>query len=354
MRIKEETLIPLVNTVIKSTKISEASPTRVVAPVERENDSLNENILRPKTLSEYIGQESIKKHLNIAIKSAQIRKVPLEHILLYGPPGLGKTTLSAIIASEMQSHLKQTSGPAIEKQADIVSLLTSLQEWDVLFIDEIHRLRPQIEEILYSAMEDFAIDIMIGTGTGATSIRMDIPRFTLVGATTKLAKISWPLRDRFGNVLKLDFYEIADLSEIVRRSFHILGMTVTNSTIWELVARKSRGTPRIVNRFVKTLRDYSIVGHDIDDTLEAEKIFTLLGIDALGLDELDRKLLETLAYSFPGRTVGLHTLASIVWEEEETLEDVVEPYLLKIGFLERTPRGRKLSESGEAYIRLGK
>jgi Holliday junction DNA helicase RuvB len=208
--------------VIKSTKVSEASEPRVVAPVERENDSVNENILRPKTLGEYIGQESIKKHLRIAIQSAQIRKVSLEHILLYGPPGLGKTTLSAIIASEMQSHLKQTSGPAIEKQSDIVSLLTSLQEGDILFIDEIHRLRPQIEEILYSAMEDFAIDIMIGTGTGATSIRMDIPRFTLVGATTKLAKISGPLRDRFGNVLKLDFYEIADLSEIVRRSFHIL------------------------------------------------------------------------------------------------------------------------------------
>lgn len=339
---------------IKSTQISEPSENRVVTPTERENDSVNENILRPKTLGEYIGQESIKKHLRIAIQSAQIRKVSLEHILLYGPPGLGKTTLSAIIASEMQSHLKQTSGPAIEKQSDIVSLLTSLQEGDILFIDEIHRLRPQIEEILYSAMEDFAIDIMIGTGTGATSIRMDIPKFTLVGATTKLAKISGPLRDRFGNVLKLDFYDIADLAEIVRRSFHILGISVKNSAIWELVAKKSRGTPRIVNRFVKTLRDYQIVGHDIGIASEAEKIFTSLGIDSLGLDGLDRKILETLAYSFAGRTVGLHTLASIVGEEEETIEDVVEPYLLKIGFLERTPRGRKLSESGESYIRLGK
>lgn len=338
---------------IKSTKVSEASEPRVVAPVERENDMLNENVLRPKTLGEYIGQESIKKHLRIAIQSAQIRKVPLEHILLYGPPWLGKTTLSAIIASEMQSHLKQTSGPAIEKQADIVSLLTSLQEGDILFIDEIHRLRPAIEEILYSAMEDFSIDIMIGTGTGATSIRMDIPKFTLVGATTKLAKITGPLRDRFGNVLKLDFYEIPDLAEIVRRSFHILGIPVKNSEIWELVAKKSRGTPRIVNRFVKTLRDYQIVGHDIGDTVESEKIFTSLGIDSLGLDGLDRKILETLAYSFAGRTVGLHTLASIVWEEEETIEDVVEPYLLKIGFLERTPRGRKLSEIGERYIRTG-
>lgn len=185
-------------------------------------------------------------------------------------------------------------------------------------------------------------------------MRMDIPKFTLVGATTKLAKISGPLRDRFGNVLKLDFYEISDLSEIVRRSFHLLGISVKNSQIWELVARKSRGTPRIVNRFVKILRDYGTVGHDIGDTGETEKIFTSLGIDKLGLDELDRKLLETLAYSFAGRTVGLHTLASIIGEEEETIEDVVEPYLLKIGFLERTPRGRKLSESGEEYIRLRK
>lgn len=254
----------------------------------------------------------------------------------------------------MQSHLKQTSGPAIEKQSDIVSLLTSLQEGDILFIDEIHRLKPQIEEILYSAMEDFSIDIMIGTGTGATSIRMDIPKFTLVGATTKLAKISGPLRDRFGNVLKLDFYEIPHLAEIVRRSFHILGIPIKNDEIWELVAKKSRGTPRIVNRFVKTLRDYQIVGHDIGDSVETERIFTSLGIDSLGLDGLDRKILETLAYSFAGRTVGLHTLASIVGEEEETIEDVVEPYLLKIGFLERTPRGRKLSESGERYIRMGK
>lgn len=339
---------------IKSTQVSEPAELRTVAPEERPNDTVNENILRPKTLDEYVGQESIKKHLRIAIQSAQIRKVPMEHILFYGPPGLGKTTLSAIIASEMRSHLKQTSGPAIEKQADIVSLLTSLQEGDVLFIDEIHRLKPQIEEILYSAMEDFSIDIMIGTGTGATSIRMDIPKFTLVGATTKLSKITGPLRDRFGNVLKLDFYEIPDLSEIVRRSFHILEVPIENSEVWELVARKSRGTPRIVNRFVKTLRDYRIVGHDIADIAESERIFASLGIDALGLDGLDRKILETLAFTFPGRTVGLHTLASVVGEEEETIEDVVEPYLLKIGFLERTPRGRKLSESGESYIRMGK
>lgn len=338
---------------IKSTKISEPTETRVVTAEERPMDTINENILRPKTLDEYIGQEPIKKHLKIAIQSAKIRKVPLEHILLYGPPGLGKTTLSAIIASEMQSHLKQTSGPAIEKQADIVSLLSSLQEGDILFIDEIHRLRPQVEEILYSAMEDFAIDIMIGTGTGATSIRMDLPKFTLVGATTKLSKITGPLRDRFGNVLKLDFYELDDLSEIVRRSFHLLEVPVKNSEVWELVARKSRGTPRIVNRYVKTLRDYGIVGHDISSTSESEKIFTSLGLDALGLDALDRKILETLAFSFGGRTVGLHTLASIVGEEEETIEDVVEPYLLKIGFLERTPRGRKLSEAGDRYIRTG-
>lgn len=338
---------------IKSTHVSEPVELRTVAPEEQANDTVNENVLRPKTLEEYVGQDSIKKHLKIAIRSAQIRKSPMEHILFYGPPGLGKTTLSAIIASEMRSHLKQTSGPTIEKQADIVSLLTSLQEGDVLFIDEIHRLKPQVEEILYSAMEDFSIDIMIGTGTGATSIRMDIPKFTLVGATTKLSKITGPLRDRFGNVLKLDFYTTPDLSEIVRRSFHLLGVSVAQNDICELVARKSRGTPRIANRFVKTLRDYHIVGHDITDKAETDRIFASLGIDSLGLDGLDRKILETLAFTFPGRAVGLHTLASVIGEEEETIEDVVEPYLLKIGFLERTPRGRKLSEAGESYIRTG-
>lgn len=215
----------------------------------------------------------------------------------------------------------------------------------MLFIDEIHRLKPQIEEILYSAMEDFTIDIMIGSGTGATSIQMDIPKFTLVGATTKLSKITGPLRDRFGNVLKLDFYDTTDLAEIVRRSFLLLGVEVASPAVYELVANKSRGTPRIVNRFVKILRDYQVVGHDIGDAVESARIFESLGIDALGLDALDRKILEVLAYTFSGRAVGLHTLASVVGEEQETIEDVVEPYLLKIGFLERTPRGRMLSEA---------
>lgn len=337
---------------IKSTNVTVPEARIVAGEEQTDYDINNENILRPKILDEYIGQESIKKHMRIAIKSAQIRKVPLEHILLYWPPGLGKTTLATIIATEMQAHLKHTSGPAIEKQADIVSLLTSLQEWDILFIDEIHRLKPQIEEILYSAMEDFSIDIMIGTGTGATSIKMNIPKFTLVGATTKLSKITGPLRDRFGNVLKLDFYEIKDLEEIVRRSFHILDILINNPEIWGIVAKKSRGTPRIVNRFVKILRDYQIVGHDINDSLDCESIFASLGIDELGLDGLDRRILETLAYHFSGRTIWLHTLASIVGEEEETIEDVIEPYLLKIGFLERTPRGRKLSEMGDKYIRI--
>lgn len=338
---------------IKSTTGTETTE-RLVTPAERENDGNNENILRPKTLEEYIGQESIKKHLRIAIESAKIRKEPLEHVLLYGPPGLGKTTLSAIIASEMGAHMKHTSGPAVEKQSDIVSLLTSLQEGDVLFIDEIHRLKPQIEEILYSAMEDFTIDIMIGSGTGATSIKMDIPHFTLVGATTKLSKLTGPLRDRFGNVLKLDFYDQDDLTEIVRRSFILLAAGIENPQIHRIVAEKSRGTPRIANRYVKIIRDYKTVGHDIESEKITNEIFDSIGIDSLGLDLLDRKLLEALAYHFSGRAVGLHTLAAIVGEEEETLEDVVEPYLLKLGFLERTPRGRKLSESGERYVRQGK
>lgn len=322
---------------------------RVVSAKTTQFDEKEEVRLRPNTLDDYIGQTQIKKHLRVAIESAKIRKQPLEHLLFYGPPGLGKTTLSQIIAREMSAELRSSSGPAIEKQADIVSLLTSLQEHDILFIDEIHRLKPQIEEILYGAMEDFQIDIMIGSGAGATSIKMDIPRFTLVGATTKLSKLTWPLRDRFGNILKLDFYDTTELQKIVTRSFGIFGQE-SHPNIASFVAEKSRGTPRIANRYVKVLRDYATVWRNIASTDEVTSIFKDLGIDDAGLDGLDRKLLEALAGQFSGRPVGLWTLASIVGEEESTIEDVVEPYLLKIGYIERTPRGRQITPAGERYI----
>ncbi|MCK9272167.1 Holliday junction branch migration DNA helicase RuvB [Candidatus Gracilibacteria bacterium] len=332
-----------------SKKTDDNTKERVISPKESELDTLNEVKLRPKLLVDYIGQDSIKKHLDIAIKSANIRGEPLEHILLYGPPGLGKTTLSLIISNEMGVNLKHTSGPAIEKQADIISILTGISEGDILFIDEIHRLKPQIEEILYGAMEDYTIDIMVGSGTGATSIKMDIPKFTLVGATTKLSSLSSPLRDRFGNIFKLDFYNRDELGKIVRRSLNILGCEIKNNEVGDIVAKKSRGTPRIVNRFVKIVRDYQTVGHDVESISGIEKIFDGLGIDSLGLDYLDRKILETLN-SFGLKPIGLNTLSSIVGEEEDTIEDVIEPFLLKIGFIERTGRGRVITDAGKSHI----
>lgn len=322
---------------------------RVISSKESELDSINELKLRPKLLEDYIGQDSIKKHLHIAIKSANIRKEPLEHILLYWPPGLGKTTLSLIISNEMGVNLKHTSGPAIEKQADIVSILTGISEWDILFIDEIHRLKPQIEEILYGAMEDYTIDIMVGSGTWATSIKMDIPKFTLVGATTKLSSLSSPLRDRFWNIFKLDFYNRNELGKIVKRSLKILWCEIKNNEICDIVAKKSRWTPRIVNRFVKIVRDYQTVGHDVESISGIENIFDWLWIDALGLDYLDRKILETLN-SFWFKPIWLNTLSSIVWEEEDTIEDVIEPFLLKIWFIERTWRWRIITEAGKSHL----
>ncbi len=331
---------------IQSSNISDAE--RIITPETITVDE-GEVWLRPTSLDEYVGQSQIKKHLRVSLESAKIRNEPLEHLLFYGPPGLGKTTLSQIIAREMGRDLRSSSGPAIEKQADILSLLTSLKEHDILFIDEIHRLKPQIEEILYGAMEDFQIDIMIGSGTGATSVKMDLPKFTLIGATTKLSKLTWPLRDRFGNILKLDFYDISELQKIITRTFGVFGQK-SSPEIAEFVAKKSRGTPRIANRYVKILRDYSTVGKDTEQIDTVTEIFDNLGIDDVGLDGLDRKLLEALSRHFGGRAVGLGTLASIVGEEESTLEEVVEPYLLKIGYIERTPRGRQITHTGELYI----
>lgn len=333
---------------IKSTKIIEEQ--RSVSPKEQEIDLSQDFSLRPKNLDEYIGQNQMKEHLKVAIGSAKIRKTPLEHILFYGPPWLGKTTISNIIATEMWAQIKSTSWPAIEKQADIVSILTSLSEWEILFIDEIHRLKPQIEEILYSAMEDFQIDIMIGAGTGATSVKMDIPKFTLIGATTKLSSLSHPLRDRFGNIMKLDFYNEEELSKIIFRSFKLMDFEKISSEAVNSIAKRSRGTPRIANRYVKIVRDYAIVGNNIETKEECEKIFQKFWVDEYGLDILDKKLLDNLALKWLNKTMGLTTLASLIGEEVSTIEDVVEPYLLQIGFIERTPRGRQITVKWMQYM----
>lgn len=335
---------------IQSTKHIDENP-RPVSPKQQEIDILAEISLRPKKLDEYIGQKQMKEHLKVAIESAKIRKTPLEHILFYGPPGLGKTTISTIIAHEMWAPIKSTSGPAIEKQSDIISLLTSLTEGEILFIDEIHRLRPQIEEILYSAMEDFQIDIIIGSGTGATSVKMDIPKFTLVGATTKLSSLSHPLRDRFGNIMKLDFYNEKDLEKIIARSFVIMDFEKISTEAIESIAKRSRGTPRIANRYVKIIRDYAIVGNPVETRADCEAVFTKFGVDVYGLDILDKRLLQHLYSDGNPRVMGLTTLASLIGEEVSTIEDIVEPYLLQIGFIERTPRGRQITTKGVEYLK---
>ncbi|MBW7954329.1 Holliday junction branch migration DNA helicase RuvB [Candidatus Gracilibacteria bacterium] len=332
--------------VIKTSKKEETK--RDVSPKFQDID-ISENTLRPKALGDYVGQEQIKKHLQVSISAAKIRKSPLEHILFYGPPGLGKTTLANIIANEMQANLKISSGPAIERQADLISILSNIEEGDILFIDEIHRLKPQIEEILYTAMEDFVIDIMVGKGTGAQSVRMPLKPFTLVGATTKLSSLSNPLRDRFGNVLKLDFYSDIDLFEIVKNNSKILQIDFLDDLI-NALAKRSRGTPRIANRLLKILRDYSVIGKNINSKEVFEEIFKDLSIDEIGLDYLDKKYLNTLLKKFLGGPTGLGTLSSSIGEEEQTLEDVVEPYLLQIGFIEKTPRGRKITHIGILHL----
>jgi holliday junction DNA helicase RuvB len=321
---------------------------RIISPEEKHIDTgVNDNILRPKFLADYIGQVAIKKHLSVSIESARIRKTSLEHIILYGPPGLGKTTLANIIAHEMGVSIKSSAGPAIEKQSDLISLLSNLEDGDILFIDEIHRLRPQVEEILYTAMEDFSVDIMVWSGTGAQSVKLPIKNFCLIGATTKLSSLSSPLRDRFWNVLKLDFYNETDIERILEKNASIFLLELNKETLWK-IATRSRGTPRIANRLLKIIRDYATIGKDIDTTLDS--IFLDIGIDTLGLDYLDRKYIGTLQANFRWGPTGLNTIAAAIGEEEGTLEDVVEPYLLQIGFLERTPRGRKLSHKAIEYL----
>ncbi len=324
---------------------------RIVSPEFSGYDDDAEVTLRPKTLDEYIGQDKVKDNLRIYIKAALKRKESLDHVLLYGPPGLGKTTLSAIIAREMGVNLRITSGPAIEKQGDLVAILTSLNEGDVLFIDEIHRLPRNVEEILYPAMEDFSLDIILGKGPSARSIRIDVPHFTLVGATTRSGQLTAPLRDRFGVLLRLDLYTPEQLAEIVRRSAGILNIPIDINGALEIASR-SRGTPRIANRLLKRVRDIAEIEFDGAVTEEvARAALARFEIDELGLDDFDRKMLETIIKNYGGGPVGLETIATAVGEEAVTIEDVYEPYLIQIGFLARTPRGRCATPA--AYNHLG-
>ncbi len=309
-----------------------------------------ERSLRPKTLDEYIGQDKVKENMKVYIEAAKKRGEPLDHVLLYGPPGLGKTTLSNIISNEMNSNIKITSGPAIEKPGDLAALLTNLNEFDVLFIDEIHRLNKSVEEILYPALEDYTLDIIIGKGPSARSIRLDLPKFTLIGATTRVGSLTTPLRDRFGIVERLDLYKPDDLKTIVKRSSRILEIDIDDEAAME-IARRSRGTPRIANRILKRVRDYAAVLGDGNINLKLAKIaLNKLEIDELGLDEIDRKMLETIILKYSGGPVGVETLAATIGEEVETIEDVYEPYLMQIGFLSRTPRGRIALEPAYKHI----
>ncbi|MBQ7377062.1 MAG: Holliday junction branch migration DNA helicase RuvB [Clostridia bacterium] len=324
---------------------------RIVSTEQFSAENEVENNLRPRTLSEYVGQEKAKENLKVYIESAKLRADSLDHVLLYGPPGLGKTTLSAIIAAEMGVNLRTTSGPAIEKQGDLAAILTNLNEGDVLFIDEIHRLQKTVEEILYPAMEDYALDLIIGKGPSARSIRLPLPKFTLIGATTRAGQLTTPLRDRFGVILKLELYTKEELASIVHRSASILGITIDEKGALEIASR-SRGTPRIANRLLKRIRDFALVKGDGSITEEVAKYgLEMLEIDALGLDNTDRRMLRAIIEFYGGGPVGLDTLAATIGEEAITIEDVYEPYLLQIGFLARTPRGRCATHL--AYDHLG-
>ncbi|CDD34514.1 holliday junction ATP-dependent DNA helicase RuvB [Roseburia sp. CAG:309] len=317
---------------------------RVISTELFEEENRTENSLRPKLLSDYIGQTKAKEKLKIYIEAAKARGESLDHVLLYGPPGLGKTTLAGIIANEMDVNLKITSGPAIEKPGELASILNNLQEGDLLFVDEIHRLNRQVEEVLYPAMEDYAIDIVIGKGASARSIRLDLPKFTLVGATTRAGMLTAPLRDRFGVVHRLEFYTVSELTEIVKRSAKVFQVEIDEQGAIE-IARRSRGTPRLANRLLKRVRDFAQVKYDGKITLEvANFALDLLEVDTFGLDSTDRNILMTMIDQFTGGPVGLDTLAASIGEDSGTIEDVYEPYLIQNGFIARTPRGRVVTE----------
>ncbi len=324
---------------------------RIVSGFSKEAEAPMEMSLRPRVLEEYIGQEKVKERMRIFIEAARSRGEALDHVLLYGPPGLGKTTLSHIIASELNVNLRITSGPAIERPKDLAALLTNLGEGDVLFIDEIHRLNASVEEVLYPAMEDYALDIIIGQGPSAKSLRIDLPHFTLVGATTKAGMLTSPLRDRFGVICRLELYTPEELDIIVERSASIMGIKIEHDGAMQ-IARRSRGTPRIANRLLRRVRDFAEIQADGVITKEvADRGLDMLEVDSLGLDGVDRKVLETMITMFGGRPVGLETLAAATGEEAATIEDVYEPYLMQLGFLMRTPRGRVVTDL--AYQHLG-
>jgi len=320
--------------------------------LENENEEIFEETLRPKRFNEYIGQGKVKDNLYITIQAALKRGEPLDHVLLYGPPGLGKTTLANVLAQEMGGNIRITSGPAIERAGDLASLLTNLTDSDILFIDEIHRLNRVVEEILYPAMEEGCIDIIVGKGPSARSIRLELPRFTIIGATTKIGSISNPLRDRFGVVHQLEFYDEDDITKIVKRSAKILGIDIDEKGS-EAIAKRARKTPRVANRLLRRVRDFTEVKSDGSiDEKTAHEALEMLEIDHLGLDKTDRKILEAIIHKFEGGPVGLNTLSAATSEEIETVEDVYEPYLLQIGFIERTPRGRKTTHLAHKHLKV--